>query len=398
MKKTLYSYLIKEQAAPLSLCFFGLCLFLVTGRLLQLTQYLFTSSLTFLDLLAIMAFAMPSLVLYALPMSALLGTLLGFLRLNSDNELIALRAAGVSFLQFVPSILSVLLLTTLLSLFNSIALMPYANRAFEVKLQTLGRSILPALLKEGTFIDAVPKVLFFFDGVDPKNMSIRGIFVEDSRQPEVRAVIVADHGQIYFPREGGHLVFKVFDGIITRVSDDYKSAQAIAFKSYDITLNLDAIFGQSSGFRIGRKEMTMGELLDRMQQETEPRDLNFALEFHRRIALPFSTLLLGLIGAPLGGLFRQRGRLAGVTIGLGVFLTYYIMLSAGKGLGENGLLPPSLALWLPNLFMSTMAAYLWLKIQRETPWLSGRVLEMFSTGKDRLHRMRASLKRHKRLS
>ena len=108
MKKTLYKYLIREQIVPLSVCFFGLSLILITGRLLQLTRYLFTSSLTFADLVALMAFAMPNLVLYALPMATLVGVLLAFVRLNSDNELIALRAAGIGFHQFFPAIISLL--------------------------------------------------------------------------------------------------------------------------------------------------------------------------------------------------------------------------------------------------------------------------------------------------
>ena len=53
MKRTLHKYLIIEQIGPLSVCFFGLSLILITGRLLQLTRHLFTSSLTVGDLLEI---------------------------------------------------------------------------------------------------------------------------------------------------------------------------------------------------------------------------------------------------------------------------------------------------------------------------------------------------------
>jgi len=95
--------------------------------------------------------------------------------------------------------------------------------------------------------------------------------------------------------------------------------------------------------------------------------LSFDLEYHRRLALPLSCLLLGLVGAPLGALFRQSGRMAGVTVGLGIFLTYYVVLSAGKGLGENGIISPFLAVWLPNLLTSLVAIVLWVKLQLEVP-------------------------------
>lgn len=367
MKKTLYKYLIREQLVPLSVCFFGLSLVLITGRLLQLTRYLFTSSVTARDLLEIMAFAMPNLVLYALPMATLVGVLLGFVRLNSDNELIALRAAGVGFHQFFPAIISLLLVTTLFSFFNVLYLLPSANRAFEMKLKSLGRSILPVLLKEGTFIDVVPKIVFFFGSVDTANLRIEGIFVRDSRQPEVGVVIVADHAQIAYPPDLSQLIFKISSGMITRVSDDLKNAQAVAFKNYDLALSMDELFGASAGFTKGRREMTLSELGASMRDQGPEYELSFALEFHRRLALPLSCLLLGLVGAPLGALFRQSGRMAGITLGLGVFLTYYIVLSAGKGLGENGFISPFLAVWLPNLLTTAVAALLWVKVQYEIP-------------------------------
>ncbi len=379
MKKTLYKYLIVEQIVPLMVCFFGLSLVLITGRLLQLTRYLFTSSVTFGDLLEIMALAMPNLVLYALPMATLVGVLLAFVRLNSDNELIALRAAGVGFHQFLPAIVSLLVLTTLFSYFNALYLMPSANRAFEMKLKSLGRSILPVLLKEGTFIDNIPKVVFFFGSVDPAHLKIEGIFVQDNRQPDIRAVIVADHAQIAFPSDGSQLIFKIFNGMITRVSDDLKSAQAIAFKNYDLALSMDELFGESSGFRKGKKEMGLRELVAIIREGGPNYDLSFSLELHRRLALPFSCLLLGLVGAPLGALFRQSGRMAGITVGLGVFLAYYIALSAGKGLGENGLISPFLAVWLPNLLTAMGAGYLWLKVQREIPSGFGEIWRSWTT-------------------
>jgi lipopolysaccharide export system permease protein len=374
MIKTLNKYLIAEQIAPLSVCFFGLSLILITGRLLQLTRYLFTSSVTVGDLLEIVVLAMPSLILYALPMATLVGVLLAFVRLSSDNELVALRAAGVGFHQFLPAVLSLLVITTGFSFFNAVSLMPSANRAFEIKLKSLGRSILPVLLKEGTFIDTVPKIVFFFGAVDPANLKIEGIFVQDNRQPDIQAVIVADHAQIVYPDDLSQLIFKTSNGVITRVSDNLKNAQAIAFKNYDLTLSMDEIFGESSGFRKGKREMTMSELLEIIRKGGSQHEVSLSLEFHRRLALPFSCLLLGLVGAPLGALFRQSGRMAGITVGLGVFLAYYIALSAGKGLGENGLIPPFLAVWLPNLLTAVVAVCLWIKIQLEIPSGIGTLL------------------------
>ena len=388
MKITLNRYLVKEQIVPLGVCLFGLTVILITGRLLQLTRYLFTSSFGMLDLLELVAYVIPKLMLFALPMAALLGTLLAFLRLNSDNELVALRAAGVAFSQLIPSILCVTLAVTVLSFYNSLLIVPPAGSAFESKLRSLGRAGLPALLKEGTFIDTIPKMVFFFRSVDASNLAIEGVFLQDQRQPNVRAAIVAERAQIVYQKDLNHLIFKISNGIITRISDEFRDAQAISFKLYDLSLSLDDLYGAASKRASkGKREMTLRELFHLMQSGNSRSEVSYALEFHQRLAFPVSCLLLGFIGAPLGAMFRQRGRMTGVTIGLIVFLTYYIALSAGKGLGENLVLPPFIAIWTPNILCLLASVYLCVKVHRETPfqladlWRRGTAfLRNFPTG------------------
>lgn len=382
MKKTLFFYLVEEQIGPLLVGFLGLTTILLTGRLLQLTRYLFTSSLTVSDLIELMVYALPKLMLFAMPMATLMGVLLAFVRLSGDNELIALKAAGVAATQFLPATLAVLFVTTTASYLNTIYLIPSSSQAFEQKLKSIGKVSLPVFLKEGTFIDVVPNLVFFFKSVNPTTLSIEGVFLQDQRQQDVRLVIVAQRAQILVPRSLNQLIFKMSDGIITRVPDTLKDAQAITFQSYDLTLSLDEIFSGDSGKAgKGKRLMTLTELYHLGYKTNAPLrfSLPYALEFQQRAALPLGCLFLGLMGPPLGALFRQRSRMTGITLGLSIFLTYYVILSAGKGLGENGVIPASVAMWAPNTLSALLAFYLWVKTQRETPmlWLSAlaRVVE-----------------------
>lgn len=385
MKKTITRYLIIEQLIPLSVSFLALSLILITGRLLQLTRYLFTSSITLIDLLEIIIFVMPKLLLFALPMSTLIGVLLAFVRLSSDNELIALKASGVGALQTLPPVLLVLCVTTILSYFNAVYIIPSATQAFEYKIKSLGRVSLPAFLKDGTFIDIVPNLVFFFQEVNPTDLTIHGVFVQDQRQQDVRMVIMAERAQIVTPKNMNHIIFKIANGIITRVPDNLKDAQAVSFKTYDLTLALDEIFSASEKSVKGKKVMTLSELYEAMFDTNEKTTTAFSLEFHQRLALPLSCFLLGLIGAPLGAVFRQRSRMTGVTLGLGVFLAYYVLLSAGKGLGENRYIPAFLAMWTPNALTLVLALYLWRMMHLET---DSRWMVHFSKLKAAIRRFR----------
>lgn len=376
MKKTLFYYLVEEQLTPLLVGLLGLTVILLTGRLLQLTRYLFTSSLTLWDLVELMAYALPKLMLFAMPMATLMGVLLAFVRLSGDNELVALRAAGIPATQCLPATLAIVLFTSMLSYVNTIYLIPSSSQAFEDKLKSIGKVSLPAFLKEGIFIDIVPNLVFFFKSVNPATLTIEGVFAQDQRQQDVRLVIVAQRAEILVPRALNQLLFKMSDGIITRVPDTLKDAQAITFKSYDLALSLDDLLSGGPGKPgKGRRLMTLSELhhMGYGIPNAQPRAaLPYALELHQRLALPLGCLFLGLMGPPLGALFRQRSRMTGVTLGLSIYLAYYVALSAGKGLGENGVVPPSLAMWAPNLLSALLALYLWVKMQRETPmrWIA----------------------------
>jgi lipopolysaccharide export system permease protein len=224
MRKTLYTYLIREQAAPVLICLAGVSFVLVTGQLLQLMRILFASSCSFKDIGQIVLFAMPKLFLYSGPMATLLGVMLAFLRLNSDNELIAFRAAGTGFLEFLPPVLGILVLATLLSFINAIYVIPLSNGAFEIKLRSLGRASIPALLKEGTFVSAIPKLVFFFRSVDHSDLSIKGVFLQDQRQPNEKVTITAEKAQIIIPPDSNSITFRISDGVITRIAKDLKDA------------------------------------------------------------------------------------------------------------------------------------------------------------------------------
>jgi lipopolysaccharide export system permease protein len=81
--------------------------------------------------------------------------------------------------------------------------------------------------------------------------------------------------------------------------------------------------------------------------------------------------------------------MTGITIGIGIFLTYYVVLSAGKGLGENSIISPFFAVWTPNLLCLALALYLWRKMQTETPFLHVRLGSLFRQIRRALARLRA---------
>uniref|UniRef100_A0A831ZYH7 LPS export ABC transporter permease LptF n=1 Tax=Desulfacinum infernum TaxID=35837 RepID=A0A831ZYH7_9BACT len=357
----LYRYLVMEQLTPAALCFFGLLMILVTGRLMQFLQYLTAASVSPAVVVTVMGLALPKLALYALPMAALIGTVLAFVRLNADNELTAMRSAGIGFRQMAPAVLTLALAFTALSFYTSTRLMPTANRQLKTTLKSLGRAVIPALLREGRFIDTVPHMVFFFDHVDAQEQTVRGVLIHDARDPRTRVTITARRAAIRERADGKEVLIQVHDGMLSRMGSDLTTSQTITFQTYDLVLSIDALFGADSEAVWKKGEMTMDELHRALVQT---RDRRYALEWHKRLALPFACLVLGLAAAPFGVLFPQGRRMGGIILGIALFLAYYILLSAGNALGEQRLLPPAAGIWLPNALTGSLALFLWVKAHR----------------------------------
>jgi lipopolysaccharide export system permease protein len=92
------------------------------------------------------------------------------------------------------------------------------------------------------------------------------------------------------------------------------------------------------------------------------------VEWHKRVALPVSCLVLGFVGAPVGGLNRRTGRLGGFASSAASLLMYYIMVTAGSSLAETGTISPTLGVWGPNVLAVAAAAYLGGKVNGKQPF------------------------------
>lgn len=84
----------------------------------------------------------------------------------------------------------------------------------------------------------------------------------------------------------------------------------------------------------------------------------YLIEKYRRIAVPFSTFILMLIGVSLSSK-KSRGGI-GVQLGFGIFLsfTYILFQQFSNTFAVNGSIPSLIAVWIPNMIFAVIAFYL----------------------------------------
>jgi lipopolysaccharide export system permease protein len=73
------------------------------------------------------------------------------------------------------------------------------------------------------------------------------------------------------------------------------------------------------------------------------------VDIHARMAMPFTCLVMVLLGLPAGASCGRRGALRGVVFAVVALFAFYVFVNAGLILGKRAVLWPWLAGWLPNL-------------------------------------------------
>lgn len=93
---------------------------------------------------------------------------------------------------------------------------------------------------------------------------------------------------------------------------------------------------------------------------------SYAVEYHKKFAIPFACIVFVLIGAPLAIRFPRGGAGMVIAISLSIFGAYYVSLIGGESLGDNGTIQPWLGPWGPNLVFLAFGIFALARIGRET--------------------------------
>jgi lipopolysaccharide export system permease protein len=370
MRRTLLRYLLVEEAVPFFVSLLVLTLVLFLGKTMRYFKLLFITGSGLADFGKLLLYLMPYLFAFTIPMATLLAILLAFARLAHDNEITAMKAAGISFYQTIPPVALLAGFAWLVTLSLSNFVLPHANSAFKRAILEMARSRGELILKERIFNDQFSGLVFFINSISPDGKHLRQVFISDSRSPETKSSIVAEEGFVVHSADGDRMTLRLLRGQIFRVAAEMQSLQTIRFQNYDFNLDLDSFALGGKELRKAEKHLSFNELRQKLAAaKVGSREHNkLSYEFHRRLSLPFACIVLGFLAAPLSVQSRTGSRLSGVVLGLLLFLLYYVFISAAKALGEGGSYPPAVGMWLPNVIFSTLAIVLWIKTARESPF------------------------------
>ncbi|MBW2167150.1 MAG: LPS export ABC transporter permease LptF [Deltaproteobacteria bacterium] len=375
----IYKYIFKEMIPPfvINLLFFNF-IFLLT-EILDITNMIVNYRISLFDVMLLLIYSMPHFLEFVIPMSVMTTVLLTFFRLSSDNEIVALKAGGISIYKLLPPVLLFCLIGCMLTGFMTIYGLPWGRLSFKKLTYEVASSNVNVGMKERTFNDNFEGVMLYMNKIDLKNKALIDIFIEDQRTKNIISTIVAPRGEIY--SEPDKLLFhlRLHNGTINQVDIENKTVHSITFDTYDINLDLKKSVTTKKG-RKDEKEMSIAEL-NKYLKDTVNKDAKYyaaLIEFHRKFSIPFACFALGLLGVPLGVQSKSAKRAFGLGFGLIFFLLYYLMLSAGWVFGETGVYPPLIGMWMPNIVIGGIGLYLFVRTANDRPVIIDSFLNLFN--------------------
>lgn len=153
------------------------------------------------------------LVPQALPLAILLSSLITFGNLGESSELTAIKAAGISLLQSMRSLMVIVTLIALLSFFFQNVVAPSANMSFAQLLLSMKQKSPELEIPEGVFYDGIPGSNLYVQKKDTETGKLYGIMIYRMTDSfEDAAIILADLGMLQATADKKHLLLNLWSG------------------------------------------------------------------------------------------------------------------------------------------------------------------------------------------
>jgi lipopolysaccharide export system permease protein len=273
-------------------------------------------------------------------------------RMAANTEIIAILNSGISFWRLLrPYMISALILA-LLSFYLTNFLIPITNRkmvSFEAKY--IKSQMKPSdmnihmQISPGTFIyvesynrEAHVGYRFSLEKMDEKGLSYK-FFADYVTWDSIKKQWKADMW-----------VERTINNMHETLEHGSSRLLKIPLDPKDFTINLEDV-----------KVMNYWELrrfIAREKMRGSSTVAKFEVEKFKRIAWPFATIVLTLIGVALSSRKVRGGIGLNLGLGLSISFAFILFMQFFTVFATFGNLPPSIAVWIPNVLFGLLGLYL----------------------------------------
>jgi lipopolysaccharide export system permease protein len=346
---------------------------LIVGNAFKdLLGYLLAGQLTPETFVKLVALLVPYVGVHALPVGMLTGVLLVLGRMSAQQEITAMRAAGLGLGYAAKPILVIAALGVVVSMGLNFYYMPQARTLYRRTVGDAVRQNPLSMIVEKTFVRDFPGVVIYVGEKKGGEMKDVWVWILDKEKRVTRFV----HGKaarVNYDEEQNLLKVVIVDAF----SDLRNEKNPETFVNTDIQpsageatvdLPLGNIFG-SQGFSRKPSLLTLDELRARQRQLEAANApladrMRVSVAIHEKAAGSFTILAFTLLAIPLGIKVSRKETTANLGVALLLALAYYFLNVIVGWLDRSPALRPDLWLWLPTVLFIGVGVWLYRRVER----------------------------------
>jgi len=359
----LFRYLLREYAKIFMMCFSGLMTIYLVIDFFEKVRRFLRYDADWFDVLTYFFLKVPAISFQIAPLAILMATLLTFGVLSRGHEITAMRSCGISLLRITFPFITFASGVALTLLFFSSTVIPLAaSKSEEIRTTRIEKKLPAAAMKltqPWTRVGADSLMQVTSVSVGGELLGGVRLFQFD---PDFQLVEVTEaeearyHDSTWTLHQGQHRHF-ASDGTVSTT----------VFDRQPLTLTL--IPDDFTTWLAGDSElMTFHDIraYSRRRYQQGSQATRLTTDYHSRIAFPFVTLIMVLVGIALS-LRRSGTRGGSMAMGIGQALAvgfcYWAAHSIAIALGRGGALTPILAAWMANIVFMSFGLYLMFKVR-----------------------------------
>ncbi|RFC43571.1 MAG: lipopolysaccharide export system permease protein [Verrucomicrobia bacterium] len=377
MLKIFDRYLGKQLVFSTFFAVFVLSMVLVLGNVFQklISKLDEHPELGWGFVLEFMLNVLPFSLIFTIPWGMLTSILLIYGRLSADNELTALRMAGLSMWRICTPVFTVGLIATAASFWLNTDIAPksqsrIAQVFFRIATQNPG-----AMFINDEVINSLPGYLLYTeerqlldDGTGRYRLkNLQMVKLSGRARPDI--FIRAAEGIIGFdPGNMDDLIMELEDAHIEKAeSDDQTEFQLHHYvKPGHATLQISLAALRERHRKTKPSFMTLTELRQKVAGELDPAlKSSYLTEMHKRLSLSLACITFCLVGVPLGVTAQRRETSIGFALSMIIAICYFVFIIVADSFSDSPAAFPHLLMWLPNIVFMSLGAVMFARLSRK---------------------------------
>lgn len=345
-----------------------LSMVLVLGNLFkELLDLLINRDVPLGSVLMFMLYVLPFSLSFTIPWGFLTAVLLVFGRLSADNELIALRATGVSIARICSPVFGLAVLLTATCFYINTDVAPRAEYAATQAILKIATSNPASLFVADEVINEFPGRRIYVGRKNGDTLENLLLFEMD-KNDELSKFVFAKKGELTSDPEHGQLRLRLFDARFEQRDKDEprninKIREGIVVKEAPFPISLDELYAENTrGKRAS--SFTLSELLEELQKVSGSRALELHVELNKRFSVSMACIAFALVAVPLGITAHRRETSVGFAFSLIIAFTYFFFIIMADTFRGNPNAFPVVLIWIPNLIFITLGAFLFRRLMK----------------------------------